>query len=376
MARSGVRTCGGVEYGSVTQQPQQDQGEGAHGGTARAGAKGPAPAWKVGVFLAVSAACATPWASPPIALAAGIVLALLGVTAFEAWGKKASRWLIQACIVALGLRLDLGTLAHAAWDGLALAVGTILGAVVLGLLLGRLLKTGREISTLITGGTAICGGSAIAAIGSSIRASASGMAIATGAVFVLNAVALFAFPPVARALHLTDHQFGLWAGVAIHDISSVVGAASAFDAHLRTAGGAGADAHALDTANVVKLTRVIWILPLALLAAWWEKRARAAEAGAGGAEATTGTANAPFPWFILFFLAASALRTFVPSLADVGDEIKFASGLGFQVALFLIGAALSPAALRKVGWRALVQAVLLWLALAGVTLLVVMYAGV
>jgi uncharacterized membrane protein YadS len=174
------------------------------------------------VFLAVSAACDT-WASPPIALAAGIVLALLGVTAFEAWGKKASRWLIQACIVALGLRLDLGTLAHAAWDGLALAVGTILGAVVLGLLLGRLLKTGREISTLITGGTAICGGSAIAAIGSSIRASASGMAIATGAVFVLNAVALFAFPPVARALHLTDHQFGLWAGVAIHDISSVVG---------------------------------------------------------------------------------------------------------------------------------------------------------
>ncbi|HEX2839236.1 MAG TPA: putative sulfate exporter family transporter [Phycisphaerales bacterium] len=364
----------------MTQQPQQVQGEGAHGGTARAGADGRAPAWKIGVFLVVGVACATPWASPPIALAAGIVLALLGVTAFEAWGKKASRWLIQACIVALGLRLDLGTLAHAAWDGLALAVGTILGAVVLGLLLGRLLKTGREISTLITGGTAICGGSAIAAIGSSIRASASGMAIATGAVFVLNAVALFAFPPVARALHLTDHQFGLWAGVAIHDISSVVGAASAFDAHLRTAGGAGADAHALDTANVVKLTRVIWILPLALLAAWWEKRARAVEAGvgagAGEAEATAGTANAPFPWFILFFLAASALRTFVPSLADVGDEIKFASGLGFQAALFLIGAALSPAALRKVGWRALVQAALLWLALAGGTLLVVMYAGV
>jgi uncharacterized membrane protein YadS len=124
---------------------------------------------------------------------------------------------------------------------------------------------------------------------------------------------------------------------------------------------------------VVKLTRVIWILPLALLAAWWEKRARAAEAGAGGAEATTGTANAPFPWFILFFLAASALRTFVPSLADVGDETKFASGWA-QVALFLIAAALPVA--RQGGLAQLVQAVLLWLALAGVTLLVVMYAGV
>lgn len=320
------------------------------------------------MFVLVAAACATPWANPPLALAVGIVMALLGITAFDAWGKKASRWLIQACIVALGLRLDLGTLAHAAWNGLALAVGTILGAVVLGLLLGRLLKTGREVSTLITGGTAICGGSAIAAIGSSIRASASGMAIATGAVFILNAVALFVFPPLARTLGLTDHQFGLWAGVAIHDMSSVAGAASAFDAHLKASG---ADAHALETANVVKLTRVIWILPLALFAAWWEKRARAAEGGGAG-NTGAGKAGTPFPWFILLFVGASALRTFVPSLAGAADVIKVASGLGFQLALFLIGAALSPAALKKVGWRALVQAVLLWLALAGGTLLVVM----
>ncbi len=155
--------------------------------------------WKVAVFLVAAGACATPWASPPIALAVGIVLALLSVTAFPGEGKKVSRFLIQACIVALGLRLDLATLAHAAVDGLALAIGTIVGAVALGLLLGKVLNTGREISTLITGGTAICGGSAIAAIGSSIRASSSGMAIATGAVFVLNAIALFAFPPIARA---------------------------------------------------------------------------------------------------------------------------------------------------------------------------------
>lgn len=316
------------------------------------------------LFLAAAAACTTPWASPPIALAAGIVLALLGITAFDKPGKKASRFLIQACIVALGLRLDLSTLAHAAWDGLALALCTIAGAVLIGLTLGRLLNTGREVSTLITGGTAICGGSAIAAIGSSIRATASSMAIATGVVFVLNAIALFAFPPIARALHLTDHQFGLWAGVAIHDMSSVAGAGAAYDDSLRAAS---LPAHALETANVVKLTRVIWILPLALLAAWWEKRSNAQ----GSASPQAKSAPAPFPWFILFFVAASAIRTFTPQLDAASGVIKTASGLGFQLALFLIGAALSPAALRKVGWRALVQAVVLWLLLAGATLLVV-----
>lgn len=330
------------------------------------------PAWKPVVFLVAAIACTTPWASPPIALGVGIVLALLEIAVFEKWGKKASRLLIQACIVALGLRLDLSTLAHAAWDGLALALGTIAGAVAAGIALGRLLRTGREISTLITGGTAICGGSAIAAIGSSIRASASGMAIATGAVFVLNAIALFAFPLIARWLHLSDHQFGLWAGVAIHDISSVVGAATSYDATLRAAG---ASAHALDTANVVKLTRVIWILPLSLLAAWWDRRARAKELASGAVAEGSTSAGAPFPWFILAFLAASAVRTAFPEIAEWGDSIKFASGLGFQLALFLIGAALSPSALKQVGWRALAQAVLLWLTLAAGTLLVVMNAG-
>ena len=235
-------------------------------------------------------------------------------------------------------------------------------------MLGRLLGTGREISTLITSGTAICGGSAIAAVGSSIRASSSSMAIATGAVFVLNAVALFAFPPLARAIGLTDDQFGLWAGVAIHDISSVVGAAASFD---DAALAGGAESHALDVANVVKLTRVVWILPIALLAAWWDRRARATE-GAAPVGANAPATGGAFPWFILAFVGASAARTLIPSLGDYSDRIQVTAGLGFQLALFLIGAALAPSALRRVGWRALVQAVVLWVVLAGGTLAVIL----
>jgi uncharacterized integral membrane protein (TIGR00698 family) len=332
-------------------------------GKAHAGER-PERAWKRAVFLLVAGACATPWVSLPIALALGIVAAFAGVTAFPNASKKLSRVLIQVCIVLLGLRLDLGELARAAWDGLALAMGTILGACALGLLLGRVLRTGREISTLVTSGTAICGGSAIAAVGSSIRASSSGMAIATGAVFVLNAVALFVFPPIARALHLTDVQFGAWAGVAIHDMSSVVGAATAFD---RAALSSGMPAHALDHANIVKLTRVVWILPLALAARWWFARDKACEAQVS----SSGRAAVPFPWFILAFLGASALRTALPALGAHAPTIAKSAGLGFQVALFLIGSALSPSTLRHVGWRALVQAVVLWIALAGATLAVV-----
>ena len=304
--------------------------------------------------------CASPFASAPLALGVGMVLALLGLVAFEKEAKKFSRTLIQVCVVALGLRVDLATLAREAGSGFVFAAATILAAFLLGFALERLLRTGKELTLLISSGTAICGGSAIAAVGASIGASSSAMAVATGAVFILNAVALYAFPPIGHALHLTDAQFGLWAGVAIHDVSSVVGAASHYHA------GDPGSAAALDTANVVKLTRVLWILPCAFFAAWVMRRER----GADGPRA-----RAPFPWFILFFLAASAARTFIPAVADSADTVKFAAGLGFQLALFLIGSGLSRAAIASVGWRVLVQAVVLWLALAGASLAVIYRAA-
>lgn len=290
------------------------------------------------MFAAALIAVAGPWSRTDVALLAGIVLALLGWTAFGREGRVLSRWLVQACVVMLGLRLDVGELARAAADGLGLAIATIAGAMAIGLLLGMWLRTGREVSTLISSGTAICGGSAIAAVGSAIGASASAMAVATAAIFVLNAVGLWVLPPVGHALGLTQEQFGTWAGVALHDIASVGGAAESY----------GPDA--LDTANVVKLTRVVWIAPIALIA--------------GRVFASNG-ARAPWPWFILAFVAASGLRTAWPGLGAWAGEIKAISGVGFQAALFLIGAGLSREALREVGWRAAAQAAVLWVVVAG-----------
>jgi uncharacterized membrane protein YadS len=215
-----------------------------------------------------------------------------------------------------------------------------------------MLKVEREVSLLVSSGTAICGGSAIAAVGSSIGASSSAMAVSTGAIFVLNAVGLIALPMLGHREGLTDQQFGLLAGISLHDIASVAGAGKAYSG----AEGGGA---AADTAMIVKLTRVIWITPIALAARAWFRRYRAEDGAA---------VNAPFPWFILGFLAASAVRTFVPGVDSHGPQVTLISGHGFQLALFLIGAGLSMKALKAVGWRALVLAWALWVLVGGVSL--------
>jgi len=302
-----------------------------------------------------------------MALALGMVLALTGLTVFEALAKKASRLLIQACIVMLGLRLALGDLAHAAASGVLFAAGTIVGTLVLGAAVGKLLRVEREVAVLISSGTAVCGGSAITAVGTSIGATSANMAVATGAVFILNAIALYVFPPIGHWLGLTDAQFGTWAGVAIHDMSSVVNAAKTYHA------GAVEVPVALDTANVVKLSRVIWIAPIALLARWWMDRAKASESPEPNTEASAETPKRQplVPLFIVLFLAASALRTFVPRVGEYSDTIKLAAGIGFQVALFLVGAGLSRKAIKSVGPRALGLAVLLWVFISVVALVVV-----
>lgn len=306
--------------------------------------------------------CAAPWCQPWLALAIGIAFALLGWTAFDALARKASLILIQGCIVLLGLRLDLPTLRNAAMSGILFAAATIIGTVALGMVAGRLLRTGREITILISSGTAVCGGSAIAAVGASIAAAPTSMAVATGSVFFLNAVALYLFPLIGHALHLSDIQFGTWAGVAIHDMSSVVNAAKAYHE------GAGPAGLALDTANVVKLSRVLWIAPIALLAGWHSRRADRKNAGP---DASPGARQPILPMFLVLFLAASALRTFVPELSRIADPIRTVAGGGFQAALFLIGAGLSKEVVASVGWRALALAVVLWVFISVAALLVV-----
>lgn len=314
---------------------------------------------KVAVFLVAAIVTLTPWCQPWMALALGIALAIAGLTAFDAQSKKLSRFLIQLCIVLLGLRLDLPTLRDAAVSGLVFAAATIVSTMALGLLVGRFLKTDREITLLVSSGTAICGGSAIAAVGGAIGAAATSMAVATGAVFVLNAIALYVFPALGHWLGLSDVQFGTWAGVAIHDMSSVVNAAKVYH-H-----GDGVAGAALDTANIVKLSRVIWIAPIAVFAGWWVRRAEQASG------ARKQNWKQLLPLFIVFFLIASAVRTLVPAVGEYSDQIKFVAGLGFQLALFLIGAGLSKKALKSVGWRAMALAVTLWVFISVTSLFVV-----
>lgn len=311
--------------------------------------------------------CAVPWPIGNLAsytLALGIAFGLLGICPWPKEAKTCSRWLIQGAIIALGLRLDLRELLNSARDGLALAIGTIAGAMIVGLLLARVLKLSRDLGLLISSGTAICGGSAIAAVGSSIKAKSSDMAIATAIVFVLNAIGVVVLPIIGHRAGLTDLQFGSWAGVALHDMASVNGVAKDFHAVAGETTGV-----ALDTANVVKLTRVVWIAPLALLSAVWVARGAGAR-GASGAKEGVAWRDV-IPWFIVWFLAACTLRTLAPGLAEWSSTTKLVSSGAFQLALFLIGTGVSVAALRQTGWRAAVHATVLWIVLASASFAVI-----
>lgn len=318
------------------------------------------------LFGLAAALCISPWASPPLALTLGMVLALLLEHPWPRAGKQASRILLQGCVVLLGFGMNLGQVLRAGREGMLFAAGTILGTLLLGWSVGRRLRIHPRTSVLISAGTAICGGSAIAAVGSVTGAAEAEMTVAMGTVFLLNAVALYAFPSLGHALHLSGAQFGTWAGVAIHDVSSVVGAASTY--------GAGA----LQVAAAVKLSRTLWIIPVALGAAALTQapRPRSVTGSAVGFD-PTGVAGPSrpklqVPWFIGLFLLAAALRGYLPAVAHVAPLLSRAGAAGLTVALFLIGAGISRRTLRSVGWKPLAQGLLLWLFISLASLLVVL----
>ena len=309
-------------------------------------------------FLLLVAACLTPWVGPPTALAAGIALALLVGNPFAAESRRVSKPLLQASVVLLGFGMDLPSVLRAGAGGAGFAAGTILLTLGLAAIVGRWLKVGRDASALIGGGTAICGGSAIAALSGVIAADEAAVSVAMGTVFVLNAVALYLFPPLGHLLGLTQVQFGTWAGVAIHDVSSVVGASGVYGRQ------------ALETATAVKLSRALWIVPVCLVAGVLHRRRLKRE----GAEATTAKA-APIPWFIGLFLLASVARTFVPGVASAAPVLTLVATHSLTLTLFLIGAGLSAATLRKTGWRPLAQGLILWGFISGLSLAVILAVG-
>lgn len=301
----------------------------------------PATADRAATVLLVLGAvfCLTPWASAPGALALGLALALTLGNPQRARTGPASKLLLQGSVVGLGFGMSLGAVLRAGASGVLYTVAGIALALLLGLLIGRWLRVEREASWLITAGTSICGGSAIAAVGGAIRAREEAMSVSLATVFVLNAVALYLFPPIGRWLGMSEHQFAVWAAVAIHDTSSVVGAAAAYGQR------------ALQDATVLKLARALWIVPLALGAAALARRGAAAGEGK----------RPPVPWFIAFFLLAAVLRSLSPESAlPALDLLARLARVGLVLTLFLIGAGLTRGTLRAVGMRPLLQGVILW----------------
>ena len=295
------------------------------------------------LFFALASTCLTPWMSSHIALSIGFLFAVTLGNPFPKATKLFSKKLLKICIVLLGFKLDLGILLEAGVASVGFTALTIAGTFAIGHVLGRLFKVPQTTSMLISAGTAICGGSAIAATSSVLGAVESEMSVALGTVFLLNSVALYIFAPLGDALHLTQGQFGVWAGLAIHDVSSVVGVASQFGSH------------SLETATVVKLSRSLWIIPVTLVLAYLSKQRSLSQQGLAE------SSRVQLPWFIGFFVLASLSKTLIPEVANWSDILLQISKTGFNLTLFAIGTGLSLQAINKVGWRTFAQGILLWL---------------
>jgi uncharacterized integral membrane protein (TIGR00698 family) len=285
------------------------------------------------IFILCLLVSASGFVSPPMALALGLVFGLTLPHPYGPEAKKSSKYLLQASVVGLGFGMNLHQVVQAGRSGFVYTLLGISFALIVGMGLGALLNVQRVPAFLISTGTAICGGSAIAAVGPITHASDEEMAIALGTVFVLNSVALLIFPAIGAALKLNQSQFGLWAALAIHDTSSVVGAAAKYGAV------------ALAIATTVKLARALWIVPLSV-----------ATAMVRGAKA-----KIQWPWFIGLFCLAAVCNTYFPSGAHAYAIAVRVAKIGLTATLFLIGSGISVATVKQVGPRPLLQGIILWL---------------
>jgi len=285
------------------------------------------------IFIAALAFCFSSLITPPLALLAGILTAQLIGHPYLHLNHKAVQFLLQAVVVGLGFEMDINSAVDAGKSGLVFTLFSIAGTFILGSMLGKWLSVDRKTSHLISSGTAICGGSAIAAISPVIKAEENQTSTALGVIFILNAAALFIFPPIGHWLGLTQQEFGLWSAIAIHDTSSVIGAASKYGNE------------ALETAAAVKLTRSLWIIPAALISSFLFKRR---------------SGKIKIPYFILLFIAAMAVNTYIPAIRPFTGGIITLSKAGLMLTLFLIGAGLSKKVLKETGFKPLLQGIILW----------------
>jgi len=293
----------------------------------------------VGLILAASGLI-----SPPFALLGGLLYGLVLAHPYHSESKSLSKFLLQASVIGLGFGMNLHEVVEVGRSGFLYTAVSITGVMLIGLALGYLIRVGKKSSFLIAAGTAICGGSAIAAVGPIAEASEEEMAVSLGAVFILNSIALFLFPAIGYALHMTQPQFGLWSALAIHDTSSVVGATAKFGAA------------ALAVGTTVKLARALWIVPLSLATAF----------------ALKSKARVQWPWFILLFCIAALLNTLLPSFNPAFAALSRLGKIGLTVTLFLIGTGLNKDTLKKVGVRPLLQGLTLWIIVGSATLVLIL----
>ncbi len=301
--------------------------------------------WKEISFIVVAVATLFPVVEPPVALFIGLVFSFTLGNPFKKATKHLTHWLLQASVVGLGFGMNIHEAMAVGKTGFMLTASSITLTLSLGLLIGYLLRTNKKTSLLISSGTAICGGSAIAAMTPVIDADEDETSIALSTVFVLNAVALFVFPVVGHLLNMSQEQFGTWAAIAIHDTSSVVGAAQKYGDK------------ALHIATTIKLERALWIIPLSLVAALFYKK---------------GGKKVAIPYFIFLYVVAMLINSYFPAISTISSSVVFLSKRGLTLTLFLIGAGLSRSTLKNIGLRPFLQGIILWILISCVSLLVIM----
>lgn len=306
------------------------------------------------LYLALIIVILFPWdlvtgvnlVTPAVALFVGLMFALCFGCPFPKFNKKGSKFLLQASVVGLGFGMNVVESLKSGSEGMLFTVVSVIGVMILGSLFGYWLHLNKKTSYLIASGTAICGGSAIAAVGPVLRANEEEMAVSLGVIFILNAIALFIFPPIGHFFDMSQQQFGTWAAIAIHDTSSVVGAGDAYGPE------------ALQLATLIKLTRALWIIPLALVTMliFREKGSKIS-----------------IPWFIFLFVIAMVVNTYCGLPAEISNWLVWLAKKGLVLTLFFIGASLSLKTIKSVGTTPLVLAIALWIVIGVSSFIVVMY---
>ena len=298
------------------------------------------------IFPVAALLSLTPWVSSGIALVMGIILALVFGNPYSVQAKKMTHKLLAISVVGLGAGMNLGVIGKVGLEGVGYTIIGIFLALTIGTLLGRLLKTPTDTSLLITVGTAICGGSAIAAVAPVIKAKHDEVSVSLGTVFMLNAAALFIFPWIGHHLDLSQSQFGLWSALAIHDTSSVVGATLQYGKE------------ALEIGTTVKLARALWIIPVAMLIGFIRSKQK------NQSDKEENNQKAKRPWFILGFIIAAALVTWIPSLVPAGHVVEGIAKKLMVLTLFLIGSTLTRETIKSVGIKPFIQGIALWIIMA------------